>query len=104
MSIEISQDVCIGCGQCAKSCPGTLIQLDDKGKACISRIERCWGCASCVKECPVQAIAMFLGEDMGGLGGKLTVGRENTLLHWIITKPDGDTQILTVDSRDPNKY
>ncbi len=104
MSIEISRDVCIGCGQCADSCPGTLIQLDDERKAGIRHVERCWGCASCVKECPVQAIALFLGKDMGGLGGKLTVRREDTLLHWTITKPDGGIQILTVDSRNANKY
>ncbi|MGN6715351.1 4Fe-4S dicluster domain-containing protein [Anaerocolumna jejuensis] len=104
MSIEISKEICIGCGQCAQICPGTLIRLGDAGKAFISHAERCWGCASCVKECPVQAIAMFLGEDAGGLGGRLTVRRENTLLHWIITIPDGEKQIITLDSRDANKY
>jgi len=104
MSIEISSDVCIGCGQCTEVCPGSLIRLNDEGKARISRPERCWGCASCVKECPVQAIALFLGEDMGGLGGKLTARQENALLHWTVTKPDGGIQTITVDSRDSNKY
>ncbi len=104
MSIEISRDACIGCGLCTEVCPGTLIRLDNCGKARIPRPERCWGCASCVKECPVQAIAMFLGKDIGGLGGRLTVRRENTLLHWKVAKPDGDIRTLTVDSRDSNKY
>ncbi len=104
MSIEISRAVCIGCGQCTEVCPGTLIRRNGGGKAYIPRPERCWGCASCVKECPVQAITLFLGEDMGGQGGKLTVRKEKTLLHWTVKKPNGDTKTLTVDSRDSNKY
>lgn len=104
MSIEITPKVCIGCGRCCAVCPGSLIWQDETGKATIRNAERCWGCASCVKECPVQAIAMFLGEDMGGVGGKLTVRQEKTLLHWTVTMPDGIAQTLTVDSRDSNKY
>ncbi len=104
MSIEITAAKCIGCGRCRKVCPGSLIRLDETGKAVIPRPERCWGCASCVKECPVQAITMFLGEDMGGLGGRLTVRRENTLLHWTVTNPDGSAKTLTVNSRDSNNY
>ncbi|EJF38227.1 hypothetical protein HMPREF1141_3448 [Clostridium sp. MSTE9] len=52
----------------------------------------------------MQAIAMFLGKDMGGLGGRLTVRRENTLLHWTVTNPDGSAKTITVDSRDSNQY
>jgi len=102
MSIEISKNLCVGCGRCVRVCPGSLIRLD--GKALIPRPERCWGCASCVKECPVQAISMFLGEDMGGLGGKLAVRKENTRLHWTVRKPDGTCLTLMVDSRSSNKY
>jgi adenylylsulfate reductase subunit B len=47
---------------------------------------------------------MYLGEDMGGLGGRLHVLREGTLLHWTVRKPDGSIRTLTVDSRDSNKY
>lgn len=104
MSIEISAEKCVGCGRCRSVCPGSLICMDSSGKAAIPRPERCWGCASCVKECPVQAIAMFLGEDMGGLGGRLTVRRENTLLRWTVTTPDGGAKTITADSRDSNRY
>ncbi|MGL6201622.1 MAG: indolepyruvate ferredoxin oxidoreductase subunit alpha [Lachnospiraceae bacterium] len=103
MSIEIRPDLCIGCGRCTKICPGSLIRLYEC-KAKISSPERCWGCASCLKECPVQAIAMFLGEDMGGLGGRLTIRRENTFLHWTVAKPDGSVRTITVDSRNSNQY
>jgi adenylylsulfate reductase subunit B len=103
VSIKISPQKFVGCGACAEVCPGSLIRLDD-GLAKIQRPERCWGCVSCVKECPVQAISFYLSEDMGGSGGAITVKREGSLLHWVISKPDGETQTITVDSRDSNKY
>jgi adenylylsulfate reductase subunit B len=103
MSIEIQQNRCIGCGRCAGVCPGSLIEVKN-GMATILKPERCWGCASCVKECPVEAIALFLGKDMGGLGGKMTVRRENSLLHWTVAKANGTAQTITVNSRDSNKY
>jgi adenylylsulfate reductase subunit B len=103
MSIEIRQSLCIGCGKCAAVCPGSLIKLKN-GAAAILKPERCWACASCVKECSAEAIALFLGEDMGGLGGKMTVRRENFLLLWTVAKADGTVQTITVNSRDSNKY
>jgi len=103
MSIEIRQDLCTTCGKCSQICPGSLIKLKD-GKAAIPRPERCWGCASCVKECPSQAIALFLGDDIGGLGGRMTVRRDGTLLHWTVTMPDSTFKTVTIDSRDSNKY
>jgi len=103
MSIEIRQELCIGCGECAGVCPGSLIKLKND-MATIPKPERCWGCASCVKECPMEAIALFLGEDMGGLGGKMTIRRENSLLHWTVAKADGTSKTITVNSQDANKY
>jgi adenylylsulfate reductase subunit B len=103
MSIEIKRDICVACGNCSQICPGSLIKLKE-GKAVIPRIERCWGCASCVKECPAGAIALFLGDDIGGLGGRMTVRRDGTLLHWTVTMPDASSQTVTIDSGDANKY
>lgn len=103
MSIKIQKNQCIGCGRCTEVCPGNLIKLIN-GKADIPKPERCWGCASCLKECPTQAIALLLGEDAGGLGGRMTVRQEGTLLHWSIKKTDASTQTVTVNSRDSNKY
>jgi adenylylsulfate reductase subunit B len=103
MSIEIRQNLCIGCGRCTEICPGSLIELKN-GTATIPKPERCWGCTSCMKECSVEAIALFLGEDMGGLGGRMTVRREKSLLHWTVTKADGTAQTITVNNRDSNKY
>ncbi|MDR2043763.1 MAG: ferredoxin family protein [Clostridium sp.] len=103
MSIEISWEKCVGCGSCAQICPGSLIRLEGQ-KAVIARPQRCWGCASCVKECPVQAISMYLGEDMGGRGGRLTVRREGKLLHWTVSLPDGGQKTITVDGSQSNRY
>lgn len=103
MSIEIRQNLCIGCGRCAEVCPGSLIVLKNN-TATMFKPERCWGCASCIKECSVEAVALFLGEDMGGLGGKMTARREKSLMHWTLAKIDGSTQTITVNNRDSNKY
>jgi adenylylsulfate reductase subunit B len=103
MSIEINAQRCIGCGLCAVVCPGSLIRLHNN-KASIKRPERCWGCAACLKECPVQAIALFLGADMGGLGSRMTVKRRGSFLHWRVTMPDGTEKIITVNNRDSNQY
>lgn len=103
MSIEITSKKCIGCGLCASVCPGSLIAVSD-GKAVISDPKRCWGCASCVKECPVQAIALYLGKDIGGLGGRLTVRQENTLLYWTVTLPSGEIKTINTDRQTSNQY
>ncbi|QIB70469.1 4Fe-4S dicluster domain-containing protein [Aminipila butyrica] len=104
MSIEILRESCIGCGKCTTVCPGTLIRLTADGKAHIKYPERCWGCTSCIKECPCEAICFYLGGDLNGLGGKLTVRREKQLLHWTVKKTDGKLETITVDGRDSNKY
>ncbi|GHU63585.1 ferredoxin [Clostridia bacterium] len=103
MSIKIHSDLCIGCGRCCQICPGSLIRLSEQ-KAKILHPKRCWACASCLKECPVQAISLFLGEDMGGLGAELNIVKENYLLHWIISKTDGSKETITLDSRNANQY
>jgi adenylylsulfate reductase subunit B len=103
MSIEITPRLCIGCGLCAAICPGSLIDIIG-GMAVVGNPERCWGCASCVKECPQMAIALYLGADIGGLGGKLTVRQEQTLLRWTVKLPDGSTQTITTDRAQSSQY
>jgi adenylylsulfate reductase subunit B len=88
-------------------CPGSLLRLKD-GAAKIRTPENCWGCASCLKACPAGAIRLYIGEDAGGRGGRLSVRREGTLLHWTVETPDGAggarTQTVTVDSGEANHY
>ena len=103
MSIAIDSQKCVGCGRCTEVCPGTLLRMCG-GKAQIRYPEECWGCVSCVKECAVGAISLFLGADIGGMGSRMTVKKEGSLLHWTVTHPDQTTETITVDSRDANQY
>lgn len=103
MSIHIDRNICIGCGQCAEICPGTLIHMTD-GKAEMRYPKECWGCVFCVKQCPVHAVSLYLGADIGGMGSRMTVKKEGSLLHWTVTRPDQSTETITVDSRDANQY
>ena len=75
MSIQIDRTKCVGCGQCAEICPGTLIRMTQK-KAEMRYPMECWGCASCVKECPAHAISLYLGADIGGAGCRMTVNKD----------------------------
>lgn len=103
MSIRIDDTKCIGCGRCASVCPGTLIAVKD-GKAEMRYPRDCWGCVSCVKECPVEAIALFLGADIGGMGSTMTVEQEQDVLHWKVHKYDGTQIVIDIDRRDANRY
>lgn len=49
MSIRINQDRCIGCKRCVSVCPGSLIDINETGKARMHYPKDCWGCVSCVK-------------------------------------------------------
>lgn len=70
---EVSEDKCVACGACVKSCPKGIIEMRNKGPeshriyvSCVNRdkggIARkacdkaCIGCNKCVKECDCDAI------------------------------------------------
>lgn len=53
--IEIDQEKCNGCGQCASSCPEGAIQMVE-GKAQVVGEFLCDGLGACIGECPVGAI------------------------------------------------
>jgi len=56
VSPKIKRKTCIGCGECAKHCPGDAIYLEEK-KAFI-RAESCIGCAECIVRCPTGSVTI----------------------------------------------
>jgi len=63
--IIVNEDLCKGCGMCAKACPKNLIELakdriNSKGyhPATLTKEEECIGCTSCAIMCPDVAITV----------------------------------------------
>lgn len=104
MSIRIDQNQCIGCGQCKKVCPGSLIKMNEDHKAYMKYPKDCWGCTSCLKECPVHAIKFFLGADIGGRGSNIYVKQNKDILQWIIEEANGNKKIIEIDKKKANAY
>lgn len=104
MSIKIKNNICIKCMACSKICPGNLLKSDSAEKVIIKYPDQCWGCAACVKECPVQAISLFIGEDLGGRGGKMTAKQSESGIIWTITKPNNEKVIIETRTEESNKY
>ena len=104
MSIAIDREKCVGCGRCRAVCPGTLIKIDETGKAYIKYPKDCWGCTSCVKECPVNAVKFYLGADIGGTGSMVHTEKSKGLLRWVIERPDGTVTNIDIDPKESNKY
>jgi adenylylsulfate reductase subunit B len=95
MSVEINSESCVSCGQCAKVCPGTLIEVPPEAAARLVYPQDCWGCGACLKACPQGALKLCLSPALGGRGGRLGVQAQAGSLQWRVTWPGGET--VTVD-------
>lgn len=104
MSIVINKEKCVGCRMCTQVCPGSLIKLDQEGKAYIKYPKDCWGCVSCVKECKKDAIDFYLGADIGGRGSKMRVKSQGNMIYWNIERPDGEIETIEIDRTKSNQY
>ena len=104
MSIVINKEKCAGCGQCSIVCPGSLIKMGEDKKAYMKYPKDCWGCSSCIKECKFEAIALYLGADMGGMGSKMSVISKGDFLNWNIDKTDGSRETIVINKKESNKY
>lgn len=104
MSILIDKNKCLGCKKCIAVCPGNLIKRDAEGKAYIKYPKDCWGCSSCVKECKYEAIAFYLGADIGGKGSKLNVRQEGDVMKWRVEKTNQRVTVIAVNCKDSNQY
>ncbi len=62
LSLEISEDRCVGCRVCIKRCKREVFKFDkDRGVAIVADINLCVGCGKCVeKMCNFGAITLQL--------------------------------------------
>lgn len=56
--VTVDQELCVGCGQCAASCPAQIITMVD-GKASVTGdVSECLGCESCVIVCDAKGVTL----------------------------------------------
>ena len=60
-TLELDQNLCIGCGICQTVCPHGVFLINDK-KALIVDKDRCMECNACAVNCPTRAISVESGE------------------------------------------
>lgn len=61
--LQISEELCIGCGNCEQVCPHRILQILD-GKAQIVKTG-CMECGACVINCPTDAVYVNPDEGCG---------------------------------------
>jgi len=60
VSLEYSEENCIGCGKCIEVCPHAVFVLKDK-KATITDKDKCMECGACENNCSSGAINVLKG-------------------------------------------
>lgn len=60
-TLELDQDICIGCGICVNVCPHLILTQNDARKALITNRDACMECGACALNCPVKAISVDAG-------------------------------------------
>ena len=56
-NVNVNQEKCVGCGQCADVCPAEVYEIKD-GKSEPVNSDECLGCESCVEVCESDAITV----------------------------------------------
>ncbi|MEG0461886.1 4Fe-4S dicluster domain-containing protein [Gordonibacter sp.] len=85
-AVVVDDEVCIGCGTCAKACPYEIPQIDEAAKKA-SKCDLCYrkvavgGTPWCVESCPGEARIFGDLNDPGSDVAKYIVDRKATQLH-----------------------
>ena len=68
---EVDTKLCVGCGECARSCPQKTIELVKKGNSRRAKINdaNCIKCYCCQELCPIKAVKIRKNPVMKLLGG-----------------------------------
>ncbi len=56
--VQVDRDKCEGCGECAESCPASVLGMVDGKADLVGSTDDCLGCESCVSVCPSGAVAL----------------------------------------------
>jgi len=55
--IEIDEEKCLACGECAKACPKSVIEVDEVAR--VKQENACTLCKLCERACPIGAIRVY---------------------------------------------
>lgn len=60
VTLQLDQQICIGCGRCLEVCPHQVFAMNDKKAVMVDR-DACMECGACALNCPVKAITVDAG-------------------------------------------
>lgn len=63
---RVDEGLCIGCGECVRSCPEQDVLVTYRNKARVAHAVECVGHGICERVCPVGAITLVLGTEKRG--------------------------------------
>lgn len=63
VTLHITEDTCIGCGNCELVCPHRVLKVIDAKAKILDR--GCMECGACARNCPVEAIYVNPDEGCG---------------------------------------
>ncbi len=56
--VSINTEECVGCGQCAESCPSQIIEMVEGKAEVTGDAAECLGCQSCVIVCTIEGVTV----------------------------------------------
>ena len=56
--VTISTEDCVGCGECAESCPSQIISMVESKAEVTGDTMECVGCESCVIVCTAEGVTV----------------------------------------------